>query len=355
MSIETLPKVGDRIKSSWTGAIYPVLEVDEVGHRVRLGSPTNSTLSSFGWLDNSGPAWRDWEVLPGAAPRFRVGDKVRVAEDSPWHDNPGDYVAPEYHGAVGWLSAELAPGRWQVTLTPGSYQHNVINEACLTLIEEPATPELRFKPGDRVHVGDDPNSSPDFKNVDAEVVVFYADDLWEVLLSYGNHPHEATVTEVYAGGAFGYEPTDVGAGYTGNTNANGWNGAKMHLVRRPGAEVQPSVEPEPIDWEKKYEDLKVRVAKVAREYGIKNDWCSEVERALKELEIEPHQPRYKGTVTITYEVDAVTTAHREDVGSDAAAFLKRSIVGAHDVKLDSDWAEGGLKFKAADVSLEEEK
>lgn len=89
------------------------------------------------------------------------------------------------------------------------------------------------------------------------------------------------------------------------------------------------------------------VAHVAMKYARRNDWCSEVIRALDELGLEPPDLRVTGEFTVTYRFDALLPQRNHDRLTEQ--WIADSI-NAADPSFDSDWSDVDLDLHSVTVA-----
>lgn len=97
------------------------------------------------------------------------------------------------------------------------------------------------------------------------------------------------------------------------------------------------------------EEFKKRVGRVAKEYGRRHDWCSVVDQALGDLDIEVEPQTVTFDLIVTYRVSAGLSSYRED-GDVSEGWIRDSLSEdslINGVQLDSDWEDG------ADVDISE--
>lgn len=94
-------------------------------------------------------------------------------------------------------------------------------------------------------------------------------------------------------------------------------------------------------------EFKDSVARVAMKYARRNDWCSEVIRALDELGLEPPDLRVTGEFTVTYRFDALLPHRNHDRLTEE--WIADSI-NAAEPSFDADWSDVDLDLHSVTVA-----
>jgi len=93
-------------------------------------------------------------------------------------------------------------------------------------------------------------------------------------------------------------------------------------------------------------EFKDTVAHVAMKYARRNDWCSEVIRALDELGLEPPELRVTREFTVTYRFDALLPHRNHDRLNEQ--WIADSINVA-DPSFDADWSDVDMDLQCVTV------